>query len=35
MSDASADTLPRDFAVLLAGVGIAVIVGIVFLASMM
>jgi hypothetical protein len=35
MSDASADAMPRDFAVLLAGIGSAVVIGIAFLASVL
>jgi len=33
VSGASADAMPRDFAVLLAGIGSAVIIGVAFLAS--
>jgi hypothetical protein len=35
MPDASVDTMPRDFAVLLAGIGSAVVIGIAFLASVL
>ena len=35
VSEASVDSMPRDFAVLLAGIGSAVVIGIAFLVSVL